>query len=48
MDAFETLLTTTVDKNRGNESRAIVEIFIKPIASTLRGHLVYFMDGAGP
>ena len=36
-----------MDKACGNKSVAIVEIFIKPRASTIFGHLVYFMDGPG-
>ena len=41
MDNLETLLTTTVDKARGNTSGAIMERLIKPRASTLSGHPEY-------
>ena len=47
MDNLETSLTTTADKAHGNAVRAIVERFIKPRASTIFGHPVYFMDGPG-
>ena len=48
MDNLETLLATTFDKACGNTSGAIVEIFIKPRASTMVGHPVYFLGGPGP
>ena len=48
MDNLETSLATTVDKDSGNTSGAIVERFIKPRASTMFGHLVYLLDGPGP
>ena len=38
MDNLETLLATTVDKSCGNTSGAIVNMFIKPRASTMFGH----------
>ena len=47
MDNLEPLLATTVDKDRGNASGAIVERFIKPIASTIFGHPAYLLDGRG-
>ena len=48
MDNLEKSLATTVDKARGNTSGAIVEIFVKPRASTMFGHTVYSLDGPGP
>ena len=48
MDNLETLLATTVDKSCGNTSGAIVNMFIKPRASTMFGHPVYSLDGTGP
>ena len=48
IDNLETSLSTTVDKSCGNIGGAIVERFIKPIASTMFIHLVYFMEGPGP
>ena len=48
MDNLEKSLATTVDKALGNTSGAIVERFIKPRASTMFGHPVYFLDGPGP
>ena len=40
MDNLETSLATIVDKAHGNTGGSIVERFIKPIASTIFGHLV--------
>ena len=48
VDNLETLLATTVDKASGNTSGAIVERFIKTIASTIFGQPVYSLDGPGP
>ena len=47
MDNLKTLLSTTMDKDRGKKSGSIVESFIKPRASTMFGHPVYFLDGPG-
>ena len=44
MDNFETWLSTTVDKTRGNARGTIVERFIKPKESTVLGHQIYFLD----
>ena len=46
MDNLETLLDTTVDK-ACEKSGAIVERFMKYIASTMIGHPVYSLDGPG-
>ena len=48
MDCLENFLAKTLDQARGNTSGAIVERFIKPIASTMFGNPVYLMDGPGP
>ena len=48
MDNLETSLANTVDKSTGNTDEAIVGRFIKPIASTMFGYLVYSMNGPGP
>ena len=45
---LEILLSTTVDKSRGNSIGSIVERFIKPRASTLFFHPEYSLDGTGP
>ena len=47
MDNLETSLAATVDKARGNSSRAIVNRFIKPRASTIFGSLEYSMYEPG-
>ena len=48
MDNFETSLANTVDKAHGNTGGSIVDMLIKPRASTMFVHPVYFMDGPGP
>ena len=48
MDNLETSLASTVYKDIGNTSGAIVERFIKPRASTMFGNPVYSLDGPGP
>ena len=48
MDNLETLLSTKVDKARGNASVSIVERFIKSRASKMFVHPEYFLDGPGP
>ena len=48
MDNLETSLATTVDYSFSNTSGAIVERFIKPSASTIFGHPVYYLDVPGP
>ena len=48
MDNLETSLANTVDKSSGNTDGAIVGRFIKPIASTMFGYLVYSLNGPGP
>ena len=48
MDKLETSLATTVDNAHGDTGGEIVERYIKPIASTIFDHLVYFLDGPGP
>ena len=45
---LKTSLATCVDKACGNTIGAIVERFIKPRASTMFGHAVYYLDGTGP
>ena len=45
MNNSETLLATTVDKSRGNTSRAIMDRFIKTRAYTMVGHPVYLLYG---
>ena len=47
MDNLETSLATIADKARGNTSGAIVERFIKTIASKQIGNPVYSLDGSG-
>ena len=47
MNNMEKLLATTVDKVCWNTSGFIVDRFIKPIESTMFGHLVYLVDGPG-
>ena len=47
VDNLETLLVTTVDKDCGNTSGAIVESFIKPRASTIFFHPLYLLDEPG-
>ena len=47
MDIMETSLATTVDKYSGNLNGSIVEMFIKPITSTIFFHTVYSLDGPG-
>ena len=48
MDNLEKSLATTVDKDRGNTSGAIVERLITPRASKMFGHSVYSLYGPGP
>ena len=48
MNNLGTLLVTTVDKARGNESGAIVERLIKPRASKMFGHPEHYLDVPGP
>ena len=48
MDDLETSLVATVYEACGNTGGKIVEIFFKPIASTMFFHLVYLMDSPGP
>ena len=48
MDNLETLLATTVYKDCGNTSGAIVDRFIESRASKIFGHLVYSLCGTGP
>ena len=48
IDNLETFLTTTMYKACSNTSGDIVERFIKPIASTMFEHPVFFLDGPGP
>ena len=45
--SLEKLLSTALDKDRGNTSGAIVERFIKLRASTILGHPAYSLDGPG-
>ena len=47
MNNLESLLAITLYNAPGNTSEAIVEIFIKPRASTMFEHPVYSLDGPG-